>query len=144
MGVISVTCALILLDDKVLCAKRSESMSLPGMWEFPGGKIEESESPEVCLIREIKEELGIKVKVFFSFKSNVHVYSPTKTVRLIPFVCGWESGEIVLLEHEEIKWLTQQELKSLDWAAADIPIVEDLVANWNNIQKQLVAKNRDI
>ena len=138
MGVISVTCALIILDDKVLCAKRSEFMSLPGLWEFPGGKIEEGESPELCLQSEIKEELGIRVKVFFSLKSNQHSYSPTQMVRLMPFVCSWESGEVVLLEHEEVKWLTKHELKSLDWAAADIPIVEDLVANWNNIQRQLV------
>ncbi|PZX48699.1 (deoxy)nucleoside triphosphate pyrophosphohydrolase [Algoriphagus chordae] len=141
MEVIFVTCALILLDDKVLCAQRSDRMHLPGLWEFPGGKIEAGESPEACLIREIKEELAITVHVVAALKPNEHAYSEGKLIRLIPFVCAWESGEISLLEHQQVKWLAKEDLKSLEWAPADVPIVDELLVNWNNIQKRLVDNN---
>ncbi|MEB2776477.1 (deoxy)nucleoside triphosphate pyrophosphohydrolase [Algoriphagus sp. D3-2-R+10] len=142
--VVSVTCALIILDNKVLCAQRSETMPLPGLWEFPGGKIEEDESPEACLIREIKEELAISIRVISSLRLNKHSYSKGKVIQLMPFICRWESGEINLLEHQEVKWLSRDELNSLNWAPADIPIVNDLFDNWNNIQKQLVDYNTEI
>jgi len=138
MEVVSVSCALIFLDGKVLCAQRSGGMSLPGLWEFPGGKIEEGESSEACLIREIKEELAISISLVSSLLTKDHSYSEGKVIRLMPFVCVWESGEISLLEHRAIRWLAKQELKKVNWAPADIPIVDDLIANWNNIQKQLV------
>jgi 8-oxo-dGTP diphosphatase len=143
MDLISVTCALIFFDKKVLCALRSEVMQLPGLWEFPGGKIEEGESPESCLIREIWEELAISINIICPLTPNEHSYSEGKVIRLIPFVCSWERGDIILLEHQEIKWLKKEELKSLDWAPADMPIVNDLIANWNDIQKQLVENNRE-
>lgn len=143
MEVVSVTCALIFLDQKVLCAQRSESMQLPGLWEFPGGKIEKGESPEACLIREIEEELAISISIVGSLRPNEHAYSDVKVIRLIPFLSLWESGELKLLEHQEVKWLAKEELKSLNWAQADIPIVEDLFVNWNNIQEQLVEYFRE-
>ena len=143
MEVVSVTCALIFLDQKVLCAQRSESMQLPSLWEFPGGKIEKGESPEACLIREIKEELAISISIVGSLRPNEHVYSDVKVIRLIPFLSLWESGELKLLEHQQVKWLAQEELKSLNWAQADIPIVADLFENWNNIQEQLVDYFRE-
>lgn len=138
MKVIPVACALIFLNGKVLCAQRSEQMPLSGFWEFPGGKIEDGESPEACLIREIREELSIFIKVVSLLEPNEHSYTEGKVIRLIPFVCTWESGEINLLEHQALKWLGKVELKSLNWAPADIPIVNDLSENWNIIQKQLV------
>ncbi|SFB59433.1 (deoxy)nucleoside triphosphate pyrophosphohydrolase [Algoriphagus aquimarinus] len=143
MEVVSVTCALIFLDQKVLCAQRSEAMQLPGLWEFPGGKIEKGESPEDCLIREIKEELAISINIIGSLRSNEHAYSDVKVIRLMPFICVWGSGKLKLVEHQEVKWLAKEELKSLNWAQADIPIVEDLYVNWNNIQEQLVEYNRE-
>lgn len=143
MEVVLVTCGLLIKDGKVLCAQRSESMHLSGLWEFPGGKIEEGESPESCLVRELKEELAISVKVVFPLRPNQHAYSEKKVIRLIPFVCTWESGEISLIEHREVKWLPKEDLKTLDWAPADIPIVDELLGNWNKIQKQLVDFNRE-
>ncbi len=71
-------------------------------------------------------------------KSNEHSYTEGKVLRLMPFACTWESGNIDLLEHEQVRWLTKEELKSVKWAPADLPIVEDLIGNWNNIQEQLV------
>ncbi|WP_192348883.1 (deoxy)nucleoside triphosphate pyrophosphohydrolase [Algoriphagus sp. Y33] len=138
MEVILVTCAVIFSDKRVLCALRSETMHLSGFWEFPGGKIEGKESPEDCLIREIREELAISIRIISAMKSNEHSYTEGKVLRLMPFACTWESGNIDLLEHEQVRWLTKEELKSVKWAPADLPIVEDLIGNWNNIQEQLV------
>lgn len=142
MDVVLVTCAVIFSDCKVLCAQRSDTMPLPGFWEFPGGKIEKGESPEACLIREMREELAMDVSIIGPLRSTEHSYIAGKIIRLLPFVCSWESGEIYLLEHQAVKWLTKEELNSLSWAAADWPIVVDLIENWNNIQKELVDYNR--
>ncbi|MDR7131684.1 8-oxo-dGTP diphosphatase [Algoriphagus sp. 4150] len=141
--IIPVSCAIIFSDRKVLCAQRSHTMSLPGLWEFPGGKIEVGESPEACLIREIKEELAISIRIGYAMTPHEHSYSEGQIIRLIPFVCSWESGNIDLLEHQKVKWLAKQELKFLEWAPADFPIVEDLIGNWNNIEKQLVDYKRE-
>lgn len=81
---IKVTCAIIEMDGKVLCAQRSENMSLPLKWEFPGGKLEEGESFKDGLAREIQEELGIQIKVLEVLPDNVHSYSNNKIVRLTP------------------------------------------------------------
>ena len=144
MEVVLVTCALIFLDRKVLCAQRSDSMHLPGLWEFPGGKMEKDETPEECLVREIEEELAISIQVIGSLKPNEHSYSPRKVIRLLPFICVWQNGEINLLEHQGVKWLAKENLKSLEWAPADIPIVDDLFENWNIIQKQVVENNTEL
>ncbi len=138
MEVVLVTCALIFLDGKVLCAQRSEEMSLSGLWEFPGGKIEKGESSETCLVREIEEELAISIQVLTALKANEHSYSEGQMIRLMPFVCTWKSGAIKLLEHQAVRWVAKEDLKSLNWAPADIPIVDDLIENWNIIKKQLV------
>ncbi|WP_057937532.1 (deoxy)nucleoside triphosphate pyrophosphohydrolase [Algoriphagus resistens] len=142
MEVVLVTCAVIFSDSKVLCAQRSDTMPLPGFWEFPGGKVEKGESPEACLIRELREELAIDVGIIGPLKPTEHSYAAGKKIRLLPFVCSWESGDISLLEHQAVKWLIKEELNSLGWAAADWPIVVDLIENWNNIQKELVDYTR--
>jgi 8-oxo-dGTP diphosphatase len=121
--VIKVTCALIVDDrHRLLVAQRSRMMSLPLKWEFPGGKIEPNETAEACLIREIKEELNIDVVIIKELPSNTHVY-PTATIRLIPFLCRHVAGEVILNEHNDFRWLNRNELLDLDWAEADIPIL---------------------
>ncbi len=132
MKVIPVTCALILHQGKVLAARRSESMDLPGKWEFPGGKVEEGEDPKDCLIREIKEELGIEVILGEALRPSLFSY-PTKAIQLLPYIATWKSGEISLLEHSRVVWLDKGSLFSVDWAEADIPIVQDLQKNWGKL-----------
>lgn len=102
-------------------------MTLPLKWEFPGGKIDPGESPEQCLRRELVEEMGICVHVGKSLPANTHHYR-TFAVTLYPFVCSIESGEIVLHEHAAISWLPPVELHSLDWAEADLPVIDSYLA----------------
>ena len=136
MKTIPVTCAIIFHQGKVLVAKRSESMELPGKWEFPGGKIEDGENPEDCLIREISEELSVDIKIIQKLSPCDHSYTPGKIIRLIPFTARLESFEFDLLEHEKIDWLENRELFSLDWAAADLPIVHELHEKWVKLVEQ--------
>ena len=102
-------------------------MSLPLKWEFPGGKIKGGESPEACLHRELNEELEIAVSVHEALAPATHRY-PTFTVTLHPFRCALESGTLTLHEHAAVLWVQPEELLSLDWAAADVPIIEAYLA----------------
>lgn len=122
---IEVTCAIIEHNNKVLVTQRSEKMALPLKWEFPGGKIEKNETAEACLIREILEELDINIKIKKQLNSNTHEYSETKIIKLMPFICQLVSGEIKLTEHANFLWLSKIELVNLDWAEADIPILNE-------------------
>lgn len=122
---IEVTCAIIEHNNKILVTQRSEKMSLPLKWEFPGGKIEKDETAEACLIREIFEELNVDIKIKRRLTSNTHQYSETKTIKLIPFICELIGGEIKLIEHANFLWLNKNELVNLDWAGADVPILNE-------------------
>jgi 8-oxo-dGTP diphosphatase len=120
---IRVSCAIIINPfDQVLVTQRSPLMPLPLKWEFPGGKIEENETAEESLIREIKEELNIEIEITGSLSPNDHQY-PDKLIRLIPFICRQIGGEIVLKEHADYKWLDVKDLLDLDWAEADVGVV---------------------
>lgn len=118
-----VACAIIERDGLVLAAQRSETMSLPLKWEFPGGKIDPGESPERCLVRELAEEMGIHIRVGRALSHATHRY-PTFIVTLYPYLCCIESGEITLHEHAAVLWLPPERLFSLDWAEADLPVIE--------------------
>ena len=99
-------------------------MNLPLKWEFPGGKIEAGESPEACLHRELREEMEISVVIGQALSPSTHYY-PDFSVTLYPFVCQLLVEEIVLREHAAIQWVAPAELLALDWAAADLPVIEN-------------------
>jgi len=120
---LQVACAIIEKSGKVLATQRSESMSLPLKWEFPGGKIRAGECPDECLKRELLEELGIEVVIYRPLPHSTHHY-PTFTVTLHPFICTLAKGEITLHEHAASCWLRPEELPKLDWAEADWPLIE--------------------
>lgn len=107
-------------------------MSNPLKWEFPGGKIEQGESPRECLKREIFEELGMHVTVERSLRSMTHAHE-TFLITLYPFTCRIESGCLTLNEHRAFKWLPTDRLHSLDWADADRPVlINYLKGEWND------------
>lgn len=120
---IKVTCAIIFHQHKVLATRRSKSMNMPLKWEFPGGKLEPGEDEAIGLIREIKEELGIEIKILKRLPENIHHYHQL-TICLIPFVASYDSGQIKLTEHDHFLWLDPLNLPELDWAEADWPLVK--------------------
>jgi len=123
---IDVTCAVILFNNKILVTQRSANMKLPLKWEFPGGKLENNESEIDCIKREVFEELEIKIEVVKRMNNSIYDYGTFK-INLIPFLSKYVSGEIKLNEHNDYKLLKKEELLELDWAEADIPIVEELI-----------------
>jgi 8-oxo-dGTP diphosphatase len=122
-GHIHVACAIIERDGLILSAQRKAGMRLALKWEFPGGKIDPGENPEQCLRRELMEELGISVDIVRQLDRVTHPYS-FFTVTLYPFVCTIASGEPAMIEHAAFLWLPPDELLSLDWAEADIPLIK--------------------
>ncbi len=123
--IIKVTCAIIVENNKILTAKRSSSMPHSGFWEFPGGKIEEGESSENCLMREIKEELNCEIHIHKKLPAFTHQHLD-KHIELQPYVCSIANGTPQPLEHSEIRWLNTSELLYLNWLPADIAIAKFL------------------
>jgi 8-oxo-dGTP diphosphatase len=119
-----VVCGVIVDDSgKVLACRRSLDRHLGGLWEFPGGKVEAGENPEVALRRELLEELGITVEVGERLDAVVEWSDGAVTIRLTGFRCRIRSGDVRALEHAEIRWCGLDELAGLDWAEADVPLV---------------------
>lgn len=124
---IHVCCAIIEHKGKILICQRSAKMKLPLKWEFPGGKIEKGESKEVCLVREIKEELDINIIVKTGLKMVAYQYDDF-SVCLYPFLASLESGNPKALEHAQLRWVSSSELLNYHWAEADIPIVKEYLS----------------
>ncbi len=123
---INVVAAVIIRGDKVLCTQRNDTKYLPYKWEFPGGKIEAQETEKGALIREIREELSCTIEVNDKIIEVSHEYD-FAIVNLTAFYCNIISEEIILNEHKKMTWARFDELKSLDWAEADLPIVNLLL-----------------
>ena len=120
---IDVTAAIIVKNEKVLAARRRPGIHLAGYWEFPGGKVKDGEAPEDCLARELQEEFQISTKVGPFFGENQYDYG-SKAVHLMAYWVKHLSGKFQLIDHDEIRWLTLDELNIVEWAPADIPLVE--------------------
>ena len=132
MSPIQVTCLILFHEGKILATQRGAAMDLPGCWEFPGGKVELGESPENCLLREIREELSIEIRISDSLTPILHLY-PNKEIQLIPFLATWQGGSLKLTEHAQSQWLNKEDLLSLNWAPADLPIVQEVQSKWEDL-----------
>ena len=120
--VVDVSAALIFRDGKLLITQRHAGAHLGGLWEFPGGKREPDETFEQCLVREIREELGVDITVGKLFESVTHAY-PEKTVHLNFFVCRLLGGEPQPLGCKAVKWAGQSELTEHEFPAADTKLL---------------------
>lgn len=130
MKKIEVVAAIIYCGDEILCVQRPENKLsyISKKFEFPGGKIEDGESKQEALKREILEELGINLSIGDLFLTVIHPY-PDFELTMHSFICEVDTKDLVLHEHISQKWLSTEILNQLDWAAADIPIVNKLVNN---------------
>jgi 8-oxo-dGTP diphosphatase len=133
--IIEVVGAAIVRDNLVYCVQRGPDGSLPGMWEFPGGKIEPGEDEVTALTREIQEELVCDVRVGRKITTTAHDYD-FGTVRLTTYYCDLIAGEPSLTEHAGELWLEPDQLTDLVWAPADVPAVEVIV-------RQLTAATKE-
>ena len=124
---IQVAAAIIVEQGRVFAARRNNTGELALKWEFPGGKLEPGESGETAIVREILEELSVKVEVECHVMTVYHQYH-TCAVTMEAYLCAVMDGNIQLTEHVEGRWLRADQLYTVDWAAADMPIVEALVS----------------
>lgn len=121
MKEIKVVAAIIQKENKILATKRGYGEFI-NMWEFPGGKIESGETKEQALVREIKEELNIEISVD-KFAIDIEYQYPNFYLFMSCFMCSIKEGSIELLEHNDGKWITKEELNTLNWLPADIDAV---------------------
>lgn len=133
MKTIRVVAAVIRSEDKIFATARGYG-EFKGQWEFPGGKIEPGETPQEALVREIQEELDVKIKVGALIGTIEYDY-PSCHLSMDCFWCNITEGEITLKEAEDARWLSKDELYSVDWLPADIELIEKLRGVLDLIQK---------
>jgi 8-oxo-dGTP diphosphatase len=130
MKKIEVVAGIIFCENEILCVQRPQNklLYISEKYEFPGGKIEEGESKEEALHRELKEELNLSTNIKSLYLTVEHAY-PDFELTMHSFICEVENKNLRLNEHITQEWLRVDELEKLDWAAADIPIVSKLLAH---------------
>ena len=125
---IRVTCAIIRNEDnEILIVQRGENSDHPLKWEFPGGKINEGESEEECIIREIEEELSMDI-IICSRMENVEYDYGIKQISLIPFICDTLDDLPVLSEHLDFKWIAPSGLKKINFSEADVIVANNYLS----------------
>jgi 8-oxo-dGTP diphosphatase len=124
---IDVSCAIIRNEDMlILVVQRGPDTDHPYKWEFPGGKVDQGETPEDSVIREVAEELGMQIVISGTMGSVDYDYGH-KQIRLFPFICDTLDEKPVLTEHNAWKWIKMSDLQLVDFAEADIIVAEDYI-----------------
>lgn len=126
MKTVRVVAAVICSEDKIFATARGYG-EFKGQWEFPGGKIEPGETPQEALVREIQEELDVKIEVGDLIDTIEYDY-PSFHLSMDCFWCNITEGEITLKEAENARWLCKDELYSVDWLPADMELIEKIEA----------------
>ena len=126
--VLTVVCGLVVIDGRFLAARRAASRRFPLLWEFPGGKVEAGECHPAALERELMEELSLRIRILRELEV-VPFTDASGSIRLIPFLCvpNQETAPVPH-EHDELRWVTPEAARSLDWAPADVPLLDRLGA----------------
>lgn len=124
MKVVKVVAAIIRRDDKIFATQRGYG-EFKGGWEFPGGKVEDGETLESALVREIKEELETTISVGEKVYCVEYDY-PTFHLSMDCFWAEIVSGELILKEHQDAKWLSKEELDSVEWLPADLELIQEI------------------
>jgi len=124
---LGVTAAVIMKNDNVLICRRAKDDDAGLLWEFPGGKMEEGETPEECIIREIKEELDLDIKVTGIMAETDYYYN--KRVHFTFFQAEITGGDMKLLVHDDAKWVDIDTLTDYEFFPADQPVVDMLMRN---------------
>ena len=119
---IEVSCAIIIKGSKILAVQRGQGSSHPWKWEFPGGKIHSDETASQCVVREIEEELQLRIEVQEQLEYIEFDYG-NKQIRLIPFICKMTSGELILTEHAAKYWFDFDHWQTIDWSGADSELI---------------------
>ena len=132
MKTINVVAAVIFKDGKIFATQRGYGAFKDG-WEFPGGKIELEETPQEALVREIQEELDVKIEVGDLIDTIEYDY-PSFHLSMDCFWCIVTDGEITLKEAEDARWLSKDELYSVDWLPADMELIEKLVLSNKSLE----------
>ncbi|KJZ46011.1 (deoxy)nucleoside triphosphate pyrophosphohydrolase [Pseudomonas fluorescens] len=124
-----VAAAVVHLDGKILITRRAPGEKLAGMWEFPGGKLEHEETPQDCITRELREELGVESVAGEILTSTTYTY-PGGTIELIAIMVKLQSTQFTLQVHDLFEWVQPQELLQYGLAPADIPIAEEIIRKY--------------
>lgn len=122
-----VAAAVIQRGNRFLVTKRVNEGHLAGRWEFPGGKLEEGETPQEAVVRECREECAIEISVRAPIEVVLHDYG-TRRVLLLFFACDWVRGEVQHLEVADHRWVELHELREVDLPEANRPVVARLIA----------------
>jgi (d)CTP diphosphatase len=113
-------------DGRFFLAQRAANKSQAGLWEFPGGKVEQGEDEKMALARELEEELGIKASVNDFLLESIFRYSDELTIKLRFYRIFSEEYQVILHEHQDMIWATKEEIKKLNLSPADLPILKFL------------------
>jgi 8-oxo-dGTP diphosphatase len=124
-----VTAAVLFDRGRLLICQRPPGDHLAGLWELPGGKLEADETPEACLQRELREELGIEAVIGEEFATSEYVYD-RGAISLLAFRVRWRGGTLAPTFHSDVRFASPMELSFYRFAPADIPLIEKLQREW--------------
>jgi 8-oxo-dGTP diphosphatase len=129
----AVTAAILIQGGKVFIGQRKAGKRHASLWEFPGGKVEQGETPQECLAREMREEFGVQVVVGASFGESVYHYDHG-SIRLLAYLVDWTGGEMTPVDHQDCRWVPFTDLERYDFVPADIPFVQQLVGTQRDLE----------
>jgi 8-oxo-dGTP diphosphatase len=126
--ILEVVCAIIEHEGRILVVRRKKGEKMEGLWEFPGGKIDEGESPDISISREILEELGIIIVPYGRLPVITYAY-PDFIIHLLPFLCHFKKGKVKLKVHDLMNWVSRRDLLKINLCDADKLIARVITTN---------------